>query len=206
MIETVVGAIFGSVSTACLLALSVYIYLVNRGDSLVVYSAEDKRLMSFGRTSVVALAAIGFLVCMYQGAHGMLWWMPSEWGSIDEDGEYSTARSFLASMFTFFGGIAFVSFVDKASRYPFAMRHLATEARELRRILDGSMSKLRLAELEKEFDETIAALDARSEEQAKLMGLDPYKRRLMPAAQTMYLYKELLALAKARREAIERQS
>ena len=42
------------------------------------------------------LAAIGFLVCVHQGTHALLWWMPSNWGGLDEDGNLMSVRAYLS--------------------------------------------------------------------------------------------------------------
>jgi hypothetical protein len=42
------------------------------------------------------LAAIGFLVCVCEGTHALLWWLPANWGSPDQDGEFVSTRIYLS--------------------------------------------------------------------------------------------------------------
>ena len=56
----------------------------------------------FGKSRVYLLAAlIGYLGVVYCGFYGLLFWMPSNWGTMDEDGEFTALRYTVAGLFTF---------------------------------------------------------------------------------------------------------
>lgn len=44
----------------------------------------------------------------------MLFWLPSTWGAVDEDGEYRTLATSLATLFAS-GGLFLIGFLDKAT-------------------------------------------------------------------------------------------
>ncbi|HLA88898.1 MAG TPA: hypothetical protein VJL28_00520 [Gemmatimonadaceae bacterium] len=47
------------------------------------------------------LAAIGVLVCLFQGAHALLWWMPGSWEVLGDDGQALSLRSVVSFGFAF---------------------------------------------------------------------------------------------------------
>jgi hypothetical protein len=74
------GALYAG-SSAALLALCIYIFLACRGDSPTLLSTINARRMNWKRDLLLGLASIGFLICMFQGAEAMLFWMPDSWGA-----------------------------------------------------------------------------------------------------------------------------
>lgn len=56
----------------------------------------------FGKSRVYLIAAlIGYLGVVYCGIYGLLFWMPSSWGTVGEDGEFTALRHTVAGLFTF---------------------------------------------------------------------------------------------------------
>ena len=56
----------------------------------------------FGKSRVYLIAAlVGYLSVIYCGFYGLLFWMPSNWGAVDEDGEFTALRYTIAGLFTF---------------------------------------------------------------------------------------------------------
>lgn len=56
----------------------------------------------FGKSRVYLIAAlIGYLGVVYCGIYGLLFWMPSNWGAVNEDGEFTALRYTVAGLFTF---------------------------------------------------------------------------------------------------------
>jgi hypothetical protein len=68
-------------STAALLSLSLYIGLAYWGHSRMLYSTALSVLPTRRARIVLILAAGGLLTCLFQGAHGMLFWLPSTLGA-----------------------------------------------------------------------------------------------------------------------------
>ncbi len=125
-------------STLALLSLSVCIYLAVRGDSVTLYSAVNNDYLSTKQKIFLVFAAIGFLVCIYSGVKAMLFWMPSEWGRINSDGEHEAFKSIIASVFTFVAGFSFIHLIDKAAHKRFDLRRLRNKSYELKRLLNAS--------------------------------------------------------------------
>lgn len=148
-------------STSCLLALSIYIFLLLRGDSPTLLSTVDARLLNIKHKVFLGLAAVGFLVSMYQGADVMLAWIPYDWGTIGDDGEFHAFRSGLAGVFSATAGIALIYFVDQASRDRAILR-----AVRKRIVWDDKIhranSKTELDALETELNERLQSLRASS--------------------------------------------
>jgi hypothetical protein len=84
------------VSTAALVSLAAYIALAYWGNSRILYSTALQVGPSWRARVFLALAAVGLLTCLFQGAHAMLFWLPSTWGHIDEHGEYEGKTTLLA--------------------------------------------------------------------------------------------------------------
>lgn len=103
-------------STAPLIALCVYIFqAIRNGRGLHPILILDKIAEQFdwkGKT-FLSLAAIGLLLCMYQGAEAMLFWMPDSWGRFSED-EHTTYRSLLAGFFATFSGYSLILLIEEA--------------------------------------------------------------------------------------------
>lgn len=197
----VLKVLLGIIGTLCLISLSIYIYLANRGDSITVYSSVDTRLLSAGQKVFLGLAAMGFLTCMYQGAEAMLHWIPKDWGAIDEDGEYQTLQTTIASMFALFGGLTLAQFIDRAAHGVFFLRDLQLEGKELKRIIDASTSGIDLGSLEEEYAKEISALEAKLDARGPLAKTT--KRHLLPEGQTIQQYRELVALVHKQRTRIK---
>lgn len=101
-------------STAPLIALSIYIFraIRNREGTGFILNVIEEQVDRKGKI-FLSLAAIGFLLCMYQGAEAMLFWMPDSWGRFSE-GEYTTYRDLLAGLFAALGGGALILLIDEA--------------------------------------------------------------------------------------------
>lgn len=192
----VLQALLGSIATACFLCLCVYIYLASRGDSITLYCTVDMRLMTRGRKVFLVLAAVGFLTCMYAGAYAMLYWIPSEWGSIDEDGTFTSARMFLAACFSFFGGLVLAGFIDKASHNRVFLRELQAERTELRDILQVSLSAQGLDSLELRYSDRIESLRSQL---GNRKGGSTFAAHAYPEGQAIQRYRELIALIELQR-------
>ena len=73
-------------------------------------------------------AAIGFLVCVFQGTNALLWWIPSNWGSHDEDGNFMPIRVYLSCASVLFLGIPLIGLILAG----------ITETARARRQVDGA--------------------------------------------------------------------
>jgi hypothetical protein len=89
--------------------------------------------MSLILKNYLFLAAIGFLACVYFGTYGLLWWMPSDWGRHNEDGDFSSVRGFLSCASTLYLGFPLIGLIwkgmlDAARAKRLAIRIHAAEA------------------------------------------------------------------------------
>jgi hypothetical protein len=88
---------FGCASTISLLCMALFAFQACwKSDWLAAVLEKEWQYLSLILKNYFYLAAIGFLVCVYQGTHALLWWMPSNWGSNDEDGDFTSVRVFLS--------------------------------------------------------------------------------------------------------------
>lgn len=181
--------IAGVASTAAFLSLCVYIFLAARGKSITLYSTSHTFLLSWRQKIFLAFAALAFLICMYKGAEAMLWWIPSTWGGVDEDGEYQTLRASLASLFSILGGLAFVQFIDAATHDKFFLRIVSERAAEFERILKASISTWELPMLKKEYEGKLLTIES---EMYRPAGLRSRFADLLPEGRRAQIYRELI--------------
>jgi hypothetical protein len=196
----VLKVLFIAVSTGSLLALSVYIYLANRGGNATLYLSDDYRHLSTNQKVFLGLAAIGFLICMFKGAETMLFWLPSEWGWPDEDGEFQSVRVLIASAFAMFGGIALAQFIDNSTHREFFLRDLRAECKELKRVVDASSSVAALDNLKKEYEEVIASLEKALDMRGPIATTT--NRDRLPEGQTILRYRTLLSIVQKQKSKI----
>lgn len=100
--------IFATLSTLSVLSLGLYIYLFCT-ESNVIHQIFDengwKYLLPIHHKIMTVFAIIGLFVAMYNVCNACLYWIPSDWGSVDEYGEYTTFRNMISSIFSLFATI-----------------------------------------------------------------------------------------------------
>jgi hypothetical protein len=157
----VLEALYGLMSTLSFLALSAYIFLIWRGEHARLQfmtgpsDRPNKKVLAF-----LILAAIGLLVCIYQGTKTMLIWMPTH---LDSDGEYTSAASVIAFIFTMVAGSILIEHIGSAHGNILSLEQMRERAVRLEQILERSDSPTRLDDLKKEFQEQINGLWANKE-------------------------------------------
>lgn len=181
--------IAGVASTAAFLSLCVYIFLAVWGKSITLYSTSLESLLSWKQKVFLAFAALAFLACMYKGAEFMLWWIPSDWGGL-EDGEYKTLSSSLALLFTGFGGISFIYFIDKATHDKFSLRLAMENTMELERILSAAINTRELSKLRNEYKEKLSTITSEVSYVTNYMHALTVSR--LPEGRRAQMYRELI--------------
>jgi hypothetical protein len=160
-------------SVACIIASSIYLYLAYSGDSTVIYLQKSPPgCLSSMEGIFLGLAAIALLVCIYQGADTMLSWLPNNWGSNDEDGEFVTIRHSLAVLFTFVGGFSFLSYLTKAGPALISIKHANEEIKFNEDILEAVIdtksfsvdSFWRLKSIKNDIEKKLIELDVNAED------------------------------------------
>lgn len=155
---TILKGILVIASILSLISLCFYILFAAKGNSLTLYLTINSKNLSVQQGAFLVFAAIGFLVCMYNGAYAMLFWMPHEWGSINSDGEYQTTRATLAGLFTFIGGLGFMQFIDRASRERFFLVELQEKMSEMNEIIKFYDNEAHLTHLKTRYLDKIETL------------------------------------------------
>lgn len=83
-----------------------------KGDWLAaVLETEWQYSYTFITRIYLSLAALGFLAYVGCGTYVLLWWMPSNWGGLDEDGNFASVRYNLAGASTFFLGFPLIGLI-----------------------------------------------------------------------------------------------
>ena len=188
-------AMLGAASFACLL---LYIYLLYSGRSLTLYSSVDTRLMNWPKRVFFALAAVGALVCLYQGAEALLFWIPMSWLTVGDTDV--GLRSHLASAFAFYGGVFLLISINRATHTNFFLHEANTEKHGLSRMLIASRGEL--AALKEEFENEVGRLNKVLDEINRHQGSSA--RHAQPADQLLQIYRRLLALLEKRITEAER--
>lgn len=150
----------GLISTASLVALAIYACLVYRGKSELLYSTIDSRQMDWQKKVFLGLAAFGFLACIFNGIDGLLFWMPDSWGSLDEEGDFKTVRTSLASIGTLFIGGILVQVIDGVTHDKFRLQMQRVWSKGLEDILQASRHRGSLERLKAGYQKRIEELAA----------------------------------------------
>lgn len=105
---TIPQVVLATISITCFLALFTYISLISFGYGRTLHRSSSRAVMVF-----LPFVAVGFLVCLYEGAEAMLFWIPSEWGFVGVEGDQLSTRTYIAVAFTLLGGIAFLLRIEQ---------------------------------------------------------------------------------------------
>jgi hypothetical protein len=113
MIE-IIKFLFGCVGTISLLCLVLFAFHAHwKRDWLAAVLEKEWKAWSFITRIYLSLAALGFIACVYFGTYGLLWWMPSDWGRHNEDGDFSSVREYLSCASIFFLGFPLIGLIWK---------------------------------------------------------------------------------------------
>jgi hypothetical protein len=190
-------------AASALICLCVYVWSAYRGNDSTILST-DERLMSFKKKVFFSFAAIGLFTCVFQGIESMLWWLPSSWGTHDEEGDFTTWRVQLSALITLFLGGGLAIFVERAVREGPAFARASIERDELGKILDAfespSSLKLLAAQYAKNIATAEADLKARGEQMRSVITY------ALPEGKRLAVYERLEAVVAKRLTAIEKRS
>lgn len=153
-----VEVVLAGLSVSALAAMSAYVVLALHGSSAAFYATIAPR--SWPMKVFVVLVAIALSMIIFGGAMTLLWWLPSSWGSVDEDGGYTTARVTLAGLVTFLGTPAVGYVLASATEAIYERRILSERSRGLAEILRALTRSADLQRLRLEFEARATSLDA----------------------------------------------
>ena len=192
----VLQLILAALSTATLCATVVYVALAGFGSGTLAFSGEFRQRFSITEWMIVVGAAIGFFVCVWQGAETMLYWIPGDWGSFDEDGEWVTIRSGIALTLTSFSMLLLPLFGNASANRAWR-RILSMEVRALEEIIGEIDSPGGLEAVRQKFLDKNAEL-ARDHGDRDYHSLREHGERAVDAEMQMYF--RLAELAEKQRE------
>lgn len=181
-------------STAVLVSFCVYLCLAHKGDNQTLLATMSGGNLSWKEKAFLLAAGLAVLVCAYTGAKTMLFWVPSNWGGVDEDGNFQPLRDSLATMFALFGGFSLIKLLDAYSHDHFLLRLTRDRLRNERRVYEAKT----LSELERLKDEFEAFCKPHRESAAR-KGKPMYNTILFPEAYLLIEYDQLLQLIEQRK-------
>ncbi|RTL33034.1 MAG: hypothetical protein EKK47_02495 [Burkholderiales bacterium] len=160
---------------------------------MALYSTQSARLMSRQKKVFVSLAFVGLLVCLFAGAHALLFWLPADWGGIDESGEFTSLREYLSVLVALFGGLGLGQFIDKSVHRSFYLSEAYAQIEALRLIVEASTSEASLKGVIARFEHERAQLLKRLDDLPKSHECD--QPLLWPDGQMSLVYGSMIALA-----------
>jgi hypothetical protein len=177
------------VGVCSLIALAVFAALAAWGKSRALYSFHSGR-SSAATHAFLILAGIGFLICMRQGAMAMLDWMPSTWGSIDDDGGFISSAENLASLFAVGAGLALATVLSRATHDRLSLAQAREQNDHLRKALEASLDEDRLESVKEAVNRIVGELRAEIGSEHKSLGRKSWIYR--PEGQRMVRLEELI--------------
>jgi hypothetical protein len=90
--------LLGLFSVAAIASLAIYAVLACRPRSRLLESLNGTGHVPTSTAWLFGIAGLALLFCVYSGLDAMLWWLPSSWGRVDEDGEFIPLRHMLAGV------------------------------------------------------------------------------------------------------------
>jgi hypothetical protein len=173
------------VSTACFVALTAYLFMAafKRGDTLYLLGINGR--LSLKQNAFVGLAAVAMLVCFFNGAEAMLFWLPSDWGSLDEDGDFVLVRTSIASVFTLLA-FGWLEVPSKAASNAKLLQIVSDEAKWLREIVASVGHPLGSDSIRRQLTEKLESLE---------LGRAPRhpEAALLPDDERILMYRQLIA-------------
>jgi hypothetical protein len=137
-IGIVILAVYSLIILGCFAA---YIFQAVRGNSPTLSLLDGYHGdLSIWQKAFLIIAAIALMICIFQGVEAMLFWMPDEWGKVNEDGEYVTAKNTLAVLFITFGGLPFLKYLADAGPATIFAAHYEERFYTLEKIVDALLS------------------------------------------------------------------
>ena len=103
---------------------------------------------------------MGFIVCLFNGAEAMLWWIPNEWGSVDSYGDFLSTKTYLATFITFWWS-TFIGGIETSARESSQLELEREESLATDRFIEAYLSVEKLNYLKKGYAEIISEIDGR---------------------------------------------
>ena len=145
----------------CLVAMSLYMLAACLGKSSALFSLPlSETRFSIVQYLLIAFAALGIIVCVFQGVEAMLFWVPSEWGFSNEDSHFTSYRTHFAIVYAAFA-VGWVIFISKASYHLEMHDILLKEVDGQERIIEAIDDRFKLEALQNEFQKKITELTAK---------------------------------------------
>jgi hypothetical protein len=107
--------ILGIASTVAMIAVTHYLYLgTSKPTELVSFLKELEKTKAF--YVYYAFVLIGWCTVTYVGSKTLLFWIPSSWGGMNENGNYVTAKDSFAITLAFFSTKLLINIANLARK------------------------------------------------------------------------------------------
>ena len=107
-----------------------------KGDHPLMLSLNAPYRPNWKQKVLLIGAASFLLVAMYQGGTAFFEWIPSDWGTIDEDGDFKTYQEAIGAAIGMICGVALLHYLNASFAREMVLRAAATEIEMLRKIYD----------------------------------------------------------------------
>jgi hypothetical protein len=130
-----------SICVLCITCMSIYVYQAVKGGSRTIYMQEaPSEYLTFAQKIFLGMAALGLLICFYQGAEAMLSWLPNSWGRTNAEGEFITLKNSASAIFTLFAGFGLIAYLNKAGPASIAFQHAKEKIQLYEQIFNAIIS------------------------------------------------------------------
>lgn len=128
--------IIAFLSTMGLISFSYFLYLSNRKNKDILLYEMLSAKRRYGKPTVVEkvfliMAAIFVLAVLWKGANTTFFWIPKNWGGVDEFGDYFSFADSLSSIFSIIAAPFTIQLLVQSVLYRVELRNLVVEHKNL---------------------------------------------------------------------------
>lgn len=188
--------IIAFLSTSALISFLYFLYLSNRKNKDILLYEMLSANRRYGKPTLVEkvfliMAALFVCAVLWKGANTTFFWIPKNWGGVDEFGDFFSFADSLSSIFTFIAAPFTIQLMVQSVLNRVELRNLAVEHKnlevkvtELKKIIEW---KVKYNDLELLKNEYKIKIDAAEEKLKSSIDNDEYSKN------TISLYKDLLS-------------
>lgn len=156
--------LLGSFSLIAIVTLSLFLYLLYKGNSNILYSFPHPDARSFWHVLLVVISAASLLVCFYQGVLFALAWLPELFGT-----EGHKVSWIVAILFTGTAGMLLLAFMAENLVWRTEMEFSEERIRVLEDTIDALLHKERKDIIRHDFEAAITAITSEESRPEQLL-------------------------------------
>lgn len=126
------------VSVTCVVSFCLVLYWTTRGDHPLMLSLHTPFRPNWKQKILLGGAAFFILVALYRGGTAFFAWIPSSWGTIDEDGDFRTYQEITGGAIGSICGLVLLGYLNQGLARAMMLKVAAAEIDWLQRINDES--------------------------------------------------------------------